>query len=142
MPRQSSPPASGHGNFRLALAPLAALTFMAVIALVGEPTARGEETRACLLLEGRLVGAAEIDDVAKTWDAAIELYSGAEALRIVAALGSPYLPDDVEGAALIVFAAEGKERIFLMQGDCVRAATIVSLDDWDAARREALGDPA
>jgi hypothetical protein len=141
MPRPLSPPAGGHGDSRLALA-IFLLLAAALIVFVGASGARGEEARACLLIEGRLVGAAQISDVAKTWDAPIEFYSGAEAAKIVAALRSPYLPDDVEGAALIAFAAQGEERVFLLQGDCVRGVTIVAPDDWDAARRSALGAPA
>jgi hypothetical protein len=69
-------------GFRPALVALAVLAMLAG----GAAAAEGD---ACLLVQGRLVGAAEIGDVAKSWDAEIELYSGAEAGRIVAALGDP-----------------------------------------------------
>jgi len=142
MSRPPSPPAGGHAGFWRPLAALAILALSAAFAIGGAGCAAAAEGDACLLVNGRLVGAAEISDVAKSWDAPVARYAGAEAGRIVAALGSPYLPDDVEGAALVAFAAEGKERIFLMQGGCVRAVTIVAPDARDAALRAALGAPA
>jgi hypothetical protein len=88
-----------------------------------------------------LVAAAQIADVAATWDAPVSRYVGAEALAIVAALRSPDLPDDATPDALLPFEAEGRVRIFFMQAGCVRAFLFATPARWDEALRQAFGEP-